>query len=301
MIVVLACLVLVAAIVGFKIARAGRGQGPTPTLGRSASVGFVRVAYPSNWRRQSLDEPALGLQSELALGPAQGARRTLVIGVGTTGEPSPLPESVRETLEGSPRPETVQLGGLPFYRYLNAVPRAGGPAEDLYALRTTKGSVVAICSGGTPGTTMADTCERILATMRLSSANPIPLNLAAGYAHALNAVISEVNNVRARAIPLLQAHAKASQVRAMQYLARAHALAATQLELAAVNAGSAGAANRALVQALDRVGASYGALALAASRRDLVAYRKAQAKLASATAALDSGLAALRRLGYSVG
>jgi hypothetical protein len=290
--------VVLAAAAGFSIARSDDASGLPIQVDRHASAGIVRVAYPSEWHPEATGTAIPGLEDQLRLQYGRPTDTALVIGVGVTGDPSLLPRSLLSARAGLPPAETVQLGGLQFYRYLNVLPSAGGGVESVYALRTTNGNMIGICTGHGPGTRVTSVCESILRTVRLSAAIPLIPGPDGQYARALDAVIGNLNVVRRQAGALLASRRPRLQIEAMEALAQAHAAAAQRL--ATINANQVGAADNELIDALRTTGDSYRALASAAGRNDTRGYHQAEVTLARAMKSVNSAFAALRRLGYRV-
>jgi hypothetical protein len=192
----------------------------------------------------------------------------------------------------------VTLGGLRFYRYLNLSPR-GATLESVYALPSTVGTILGECVTGGARPSFARSCERVLATLRLSSGSLLPLGVSVSYAHALNQAISTLNAVRSGAGAQLHAPGNAgARAKAAASLAAAHAAASAAVSR--LDAGPASTANSSLASALTLAANAYTALARAAAHSDVRAYASAEVSLANATSAMAAALAQLGRLGYSV-
>jgi hypothetical protein len=168
----------------------------------------------------------------------------------------------------------------------------------MYAVPTSVGTVLAVCRSPAPDARFASTCQQVAESIGLRSGTLAP-GLLPGYALALSAAIDRLNAVRASWGSRLSNASNASvATRAATRLAAAHAQAA--LALAALTAGPASSANAALVSALRADADAYGAVARAAGRARVGAYRRAAAVVARADRALDAALARLRVLGYRV-
>ncbi len=293
--------IVAAGALGFIVAKLnGGGPGPLP-LSEHAANGVVQVSLPTGWRQQAVHSPSpLGLTNQIALTPTKPPGAELVIGRSETADPSLLPAALIASLPSVPSPQTVTLGSLKFYRYLNLLPRGQAIPESVYALPTTVGTIIARCVTPPGSLAFTGSCERVLATTRLISGKPVPLGPSAVYAQALNEAIAKLNVVRRLAgSRLRQATTATAQAAAATALALAHTRAASSL--GRLDAGPVKAANLRLIGALRETGAAYTALAAAASRNDSAAYKSAQASLARANAALDSAFAQLNQLGYRVG
>jgi hypothetical protein len=292
---------IAAAVIGLLVAHSGSSsQSPAP-LNQHAAAGAAEVSYPSGWRvLPASAAPAVGLSNPVALSPtaSSSSREKLVVGIAKTSPPTLLPQTLLATLPAAPSPQVVTLGQHRFYRYLN-LSAGGGVTESAYATPATIGTVVALCEVSSPSSTFTGDCERVLATLRLSSGQPLPLGLNVTYAKDLSQVLAKLNVTRSSAgAQLARARDAAAQAKAASQLAAAHNTAAASL--LRLDAGPAKTANAALATALRSTGDAYTALSRAASRNDARGYRAAQGSLAKATRAVNAALAQLTKLGYQV-
>lgn len=294
--------VVVVAAVGFLWARYGlhRTTSPAPALDRQATVADFKLDFPSSWQLEpARTTPRIPLSDELTFASTQPAGAQLVIGVGHPSDPGGLPHGLRATFTTPATRQIVALGDADFYRYLNVTPTGGGVSESIYSLPTTIGTVTAICSAAHPSVAFTSSCERVLATVRLTSGTVLSVGVDPGYALALNRVLDQLNSARRSAASGLRAGSVPTRVQAASALATAHAQAASSARhLQAVNVS---VANPALVAALDMNAAAYRALATAAGRLDRPGYVRAETELGTAARALDAAFARLRQLGYRVG
>lgn len=293
--------IAVAAVLGFVIAHGSGGHAPSNALDQHASAGLVRVSYPSDWRTQTppVTSP-LGLTRQVALAPRSPAGAELVIGTTSTVDLPALSQRLLVAFPGAPAAQIVTLGGVRFYRYLNVSPPGKSASESVYALATTGGTVVAECVMPAADSSFTSSCERTLATLRLTSGSLLPLGPSVSYAAALDRVIGTLNAVRLSAgLKLRSAHDAQAQAKAADELAAAHSQAATAV--LHLSAGSAGAANGALATALRMTSDAYGALGRAAANNDAAAYSAASASVTRATSGLNSAFSRLSQLGYRVG
>jgi hypothetical protein len=293
---------VVIAAAGFALARYGGStkNAPVPSLTRQASTSGFRVSFPSDWRLASAPTiPALALSGMLALVPTQAnTSEQLVIGTTRSSDPSVLPTGFRATFASPSKPQVVTLGSSDFYRYLNVSTRNSAHSESIYALPTTAGTITAVCSASSPSVRFTSSCERVLATVRVTSGTALSLTANAGYALELNRILDRLNSVRASAGSGLASGDVKTRGRAASRLATAHAQAAASVHR--ITAGGVSAASRPLVGALSMSADAYRALARAAARPDASGYRRAQASVARATLALDDAYAQLRGLGYRI-
>jgi hypothetical protein len=296
--VIVVCYTLLAAAVGFLVARSGGGREVPVPLDRYASNRVLRIAFPADWHQRVA--PALRLldvTDDLALAPRDGAGM-LVIGRSITSAPSLLPSSLLAGLARPPVLRGVRLGRYRLYRYLDLLPRGQDFPESIYALPTTAGTILGVCIVRRHARDLTGGCERVLGTIRLTSAAPLPLGLSATYARALDAVIGKLNAVRVSAGARLRSGPQSVEARAAQALAAAHLTAATAV--AHLSAGQASTANLALAGGLRTTGSAYSALAAALRKRSSRAYQSAEALVGAAMQALRSAFAQLGRLGYRV-
>lgn len=288
----------IAAVLGSIVAGALTRPWLVDHASKSARAGVVEISYPSNWRTESRPtrrQPQL--TDELALAPTAPARGLLLVGRTTAQDASALPQSLIAGLGPAAAPQAVKIGQVSLYRYVT--PSRPGPrtSQSLYAVPTTVGTIVAVCTtdGGPAG--FMSNCERVLGTIRLTSGSFVPLGLDASYAHALGEVIATLNAVRVRAAPRLvratNAHAQAA---AATELAAAHMEAASAL--LRIGAGSATVANSAVASALQLTAKAYSALALAIAHNDGRSYSAARASLVRAGGALSAAFGQLSKLGY---
>jgi hypothetical protein len=287
---------ILAAGLGFLAGKATRGHAalrPTRT-----SIGLGTIAIPTAWHRHA--PPAnLGLSSAVAVAPARGGERMLVVGSANTGAPTFLPASLLASLPAAPTPQVVRMGPLQFYRYQILSAPGQSRAETVYVLPTTGGTIVGDCLASVLGGGFDSSCQGVLATLRLSSASALSLTPSATYTSELDHALIPLNRVRLAHSPQINtARSRLAVARAARALANAHATAAASLGTA--DAGVATAANAALVTALSQTADAYRALARAALRENRAGYQRAQAALARAGSAVTTAYAELQSLGYRV-
>lgn len=295
-----AVVVLAAGALGFTVAHsADRTRGPS-ALDRHASAGLLRLSFPSAWRREPPTAASrLGFSDAIALAPSPPSGETLVIGRTATPNPQLLPPSLLAALPSVPTPRTVHLGGARFYRYLNLSPRGQHSSESIYAMSTTAGTVLGVCSAPDFRTSFISNCEQSLATLALASGKVFPPGPIPAYASTLSLAIKRLNRVRTSVGAQLRAATAArTQAKAAYALAAAHAQATTTLSR--LNAGPASAANSAVVAALKLNDAAYRALGRAASRHASTRYSHARALVTRAASALTAAYSRMRTFGYSI-
>jgi hypothetical protein len=291
-------LVIAAAGTALTLMLLGTGASPQRSPGR-ITTGALELPMPSGWRRvHPTAAGSFGLVDSVALRTKSDAPGMLIIGKAPSAITGPLPEQLSATLGFTPTPQLVTLGGSQYYRYLNVTPRAGGAPESVYSLRTTAGTMLAVCAARRPGGDLAARCEHVLGAARLTpgttTANPEP-----AYAAAFTAVIRKLNAIRASAGPRLRgANDAQEQAIAATTLANGHVRAAAALEQ--LDAGLAAGANASVASSIRVLGDAYRSLGQAALRGDTGAYDAASAAVTRDSATLSSAFARLRALGYQV-
>jgi hypothetical protein len=289
------------AVVGFALARYGAGKttASPPALDRAASVADFKVSYPSTWRVQpAATVPLLPLGDVLTLSDTGAKSSTLVIGTQQTSNAAALPPRLAAAVPPTTKPQVVTLGGASYFRYLNLTPQGQTAVESIYTLPTSVGTVTAVCAAPSFTTSFTSNCERVLATLRLTTGDVLSVSVDPGYALELNRILGQLNAVRRSAGPGLRSGKVGTRERAASALATAHAQAAAAT--GHISVGKVSVANQALVTALHANATAYQALARAAATRDTRAYGRAENAITSAGLSLDSAYAQLRQLGYVI-
>ena len=303
-VLVAALVAAIAAAAGFILAPGSSSAPATPVaLSQTASTRQISISYPGTWRRATADPTAnsLKLTDPIALAPSQGGGGALLVGTATATDPTLLPEGFAATLLSPPQGAAVRLGPMVYRRYLNLLPRDAAAPETVYALPTSAGTVIASCVAPTANATeFAAACERVVASLRLKSAQALPLTASPAFAKSLRSVIETLNAARAAdGRRLAAAKHPADQAAAARRLAGAHATAATAAGRLAP--GPIGAdANLAIVAALHKLSSAYSSLASAAQHEDKRGYTAATSAITQAETALQAGFAQLRQDGYSI-
>lgn len=302
----LAAIVIVAGI-GFVLARSSRGTGgasvgSTPALSGHAVTRSFRVRYPASWHQLSAPPAKLlpSLSGPVALAPKETGQEML-IGTISTGGAGRLPSGLGPADTSGARVQIVSLGGQQFYRELNLALPSRGVTESIYLLDTTKGAIGAVCAAQKPSESFTATCERVLATLRLTSGSVLAARVDAGYAKVLNAVVTKLNAARSSLGPELSTGSLPARARAAQQLAAAHVQAATSVARLSPRGSGLTAADRALGSALQQSGSAYRALGRAITGRRQAAFVSAERQIAAGARALNAAFVRLRGLGYQAG
>jgi hypothetical protein len=295
----LASSVMVAAALGFALARSGSGPAAR-ALNVHESAGTLALSYPAAWKRAASPVASqLGLSDVIAVSPSASPGDVLIVGRTATADPQFLPKRLLASLPSTPAPQTVTLGHGALYRYSDLHPRGQQTPESVYAVPTTAGTVLGVCIAPQSQGSFTASCERSLATLELGSGSRLPVGPSPTYAAALNRVANQLNAVQARTgSQLVSARAAKTQASAASTLGATDTRAAATLSR--LDAGPAAAANSAVVSALNSIGSAYRALGGAASRHDSSAYRAAGASVKHATSALAAAYSRLGAFGYRV-
>jgi hypothetical protein len=242
-----------------------------------------------------------GLTAGLALAPVSSSRQLLVIGLGSSTEPTLLPSALLASLSTTAEPQIVQLGPYSIYRCLGLIPRRGTPIESAYAMATIGGTLPAGCVTGTSSARFASTCGKVLSTARLTSVAELPLGSNAVYAQALGEVIAKLDTLTAAPASRLRGSPRAAvEATVARDLASAYGQAAAAVAKLSRESESASAAGHPLQAALQMCAGAYAALAKAAATENTRGYATAQASLAHASAAVSAAFAQLREQGFDV-
>jgi hypothetical protein len=300
--------IVIVAVIGFVLARSSRGDGgssgSTPALSGHAVTASFQVSYPANWHRLSAPPAGLlpSLSGPVAVAPKETGREMLIGTLSTGGSSAArLPSELAPGDTSGSRVQIVSLGGQHFYRELNLSLRGQSVTESIYLLDTTKGAIGAVCATRKPSESFTATCERVLATLRLTSGSALTARIDAPYAMALNAVVTKLNAARSGLGPKLSTGSLPARAQAAQQLAAAHAQAAASVTHLSPHGLGLTAANRALVTALEQTGSAYRSLGRAITRRRQTAYGSAEGQISAGTRALGAAFTRLRGLGYRVG
>jgi hypothetical protein len=294
-------LVIVAAVVGYLLARSAGGPGGSSpdALTHTARAAEFTIHYPSAWQTSSPPSvPGLTLGRPVAIGPssASGIGERFALGTIRAATVGTLPAAFLRSLPDRPQAQTVALGRFRYDRYLNLRPHGVSGVVSVYLLATTRSTIVATCASPRPDGSFTAQCERVLRTIRLPAGVAVTSGVDAAYALELNGILAVLNRARSAAAPALLSHSLATRARAARRLAGAEAKAATAA--GRLSAASAARANHVLVAALKQAAGGYRALATAADTHDQTAYGSARRTLASAQQRLTLAFKALSRLGY---
>jgi hypothetical protein len=294
--------ILLAALAGFAFTPAVHRAGGDTPLSNSASNAAMTVSFPANWRRSSSPRAMAALKLTEPIELVSNSKAELLIGGGTTRSPTLLPPNIRSVLSVSTRRENVRLGDVTFYRYRALPLEESTNAMTIYALPTTAGVLIGLCTQPQSIAFAAGSaCERIIGSLRLTSAKPLALGPQAGYATELSKVLFELDGARARGEVQL-AHAKTASMQALAagQLAQAHEQAAGALRKAGPGPAEA-ATNAELVATLTRIGNGYAKIGAGAHSESSNTFDRGRDVVRDATPEFAKVLGKLATFGYRIG
>jgi hypothetical protein len=295
--VTVALATVLAAAIGYMAAPSHAGSPASSRPGGTASAGAIEVTIPAEWHRVGSERtPRLGLSNELVLARVGAPGDDLAVGAAITTDASLLPRTVLRSVTSKPSPQVVTLGADQFYRYIDLRPTGAAAPESLYALPTTKGTVIGVCrpSG------LASRCEQVLASLRVKSGRVLGLGPDPAVGSALNRVLAQLNPAVAAAGARLRAATNpAGQAAGAREISTAYEQAASAIGGLAPGPAAASALVK-LSRALSDTARGYGELAAAASTANQTRYHVAQSSVAIARRRISAALVALAQLGYVV-
>jgi hypothetical protein len=303
---VLGAVLLVAAaavLVGYVISPAGGTTRTAEPLTNQASSRALAISYPANWRRAETIRQTPGLQLTGPLGlTSSHAGGALVVGESQADGPTLLPTSFLSTLPKLTEPETVRLGGLTFRRYRDLEPtREAKTTEVAYVLPTTAGVVSALCTVPRHSPTPVNVdCERILGSLKLTTATALPLGPIPAYASALRNAVTRLDGESvAGGLQLSHAKTAAAQAAAAKRLARADEQALAALRRA-IPGPAERVSNASLLAALTSTANAYASMAAGARGENAVLFDQGRKGVAAGTAAVAAVLRQFSKLGYGI-
>lgn len=286
---VVAVAAVAAAAAGFALASSGDDEPSSAAVAN----GRLSLRVPDGWSTVARPPAIPGLTRTTTVAPggrAGGQAVAFGLAVGNAENPLLLPNGLRDSLAGRPRPAAVRLRpeGLQAYRYADL--RVNGIDRPLtvYAVPTSGGVAIVACVSPT-----AD-CEAIASSLRLSSLRAYPVGPSEDYARAVGRALSGLPSGPTR---LRRASGRRSRERAARELSTAFRGAAR-----AIRRTQAGPADRGLsatlTNALDRIDRGYRALSAAATDGNRGRDRSARLAIRRGERALEDAIGELRAAGY---
>ncbi len=282
--------VLLAATVGFSIARALTSTSASGFPGAHVSSAGLSVSLPAGWRVATVAAatPHFELARAFTFLPGHGVG-SFTLGMSTAASAAFLPAGLLSN-GATPKRESITLGGRGFFRYPTAVLGRAGDSATIYTQPTTAGVLVGVCW---PSLSVSTGCEQILGTATLAGAHALSLAQSAHYAAALSGVIRTFNAARRQlAGDLARAGSSAAQAEASRGLGEIARRAASGLG-SLVPASSERPINSALIAALSGIGHGYALMSAAARRERQSDYNAGVRDVAAASLALRKALAGL--------
>jgi serine/threonine protein kinase len=292
------------ALLGFLLAPGGHGAAAVDPLNESARTRALKVSLPKSWRvaPHAGSTPTIPhLHEPLTLdSPYKGG--TLVIAGAQTTSSTLLPASLLTRLSTSPHGEPVRLGDTELYRYSDIRPHGSTASEVIYAQPTTAGIVLSVCTmPRNHARAVNSDCERILGSLVLTTASPLPLGPDRAYVTALAGATSKLNGAHNRfGARLTDAQTAAAQAHYAEQLAAAYAQAAETMRRATPGPAER-AVNGSLVAALARVGGGYRTMAAGARNGRAGQFDIGRRTASAATATVVATFSQLSALGYKFG
>jgi hypothetical protein len=294
---------VVLAICGYLLGSRG-GSSPSPTATGALEVASgtnLLLEYPTGWRPAASAPALAGLKITGARVLAPGGDPSiagLVSGRFPADEVSPLPAAFLALVHGTPHVEVLNLTHTQAYRITHV--RGYERTLDVYAIPVVGGTQTGlVCYAANSAAAYLRQCEDIAATVTLVGVTSFDLSPSEGYADKLAALIESLDTQRATL---------RREIRSSRTPARSSALASTLARRFAATASSlalleapqaAGAAQAALVSALQDARDGYGALAGAAAAEDSSTYSEAERRVEGAEARVDAALRNFALLGYA--
>jgi TIR domain len=281
------------------------GKGQEKPLSASASNSLLEVSVPADWRRtKPISTPAgFQLSNPLRLNATYSPVGTLLLGfeASATTSRALLPQDFLKRLPTTPRTELVRLGDASFFRYRRLRPKGSSSAETVYALRTTVGVLLAVCTlpRAAQGAVGRD-CERIVGSVQLAEAKSLPIAPDSSYASSLRQVLLKLDGARAQPErQLTDAGRSATQASAAQRLASAYTEAAGALRKAAPGPAER-SAHEGLLASVNKIAEGYKSMVRGARDDDATAFTQGSETVTSATRSLTRSIAGFAAFGYTL-
>jgi hypothetical protein len=282
-----AALMVVVTVAGYVVGQSGGDEAPAAS--KVASNGDLTVAYNSRWTPGGRPDAVRGLELVSPITLQSGSARIVA---GKIAHPGPglLPVGV-----GAPGATgVVALDRTPALRHTD-VPAGRNATATVFVVSTDDGPEAIACVGATP-----KGCEGVAATLKLKDGGALDIRPNKAYATALTALLAErARRDGADRRILARSGTSATQAAAAARAARAQAALAKRARALPVPKAAA-TANEAVAAAIAGTATGYKRLAAASRAHDAAAYRRAGGALRRAQARLAAATGALELLGYRV-
>jgi hypothetical protein len=293
---------VLAVAAGAVVLLGASGSGNTANKAPAGSFmldnGDLALTLPTSWSRRTA--PAIpGLHRRNAVGAARAGDAYLAAElVRGEADPSLLPAKLLATQRrGRPKPETITLAGQPAYRYDQLGRRGSRGNLRVYALLTTDGVATVAC--GTSAAAATRDCDRIAGTLKLTSADALPVGPSKDYAATLKKTFTALDaHIKTAKATLAKAPTAAAQAAALRQLAAGYTTAVASLRGGRLNAVDAGL-NRKLMSLLQTIASAYGRLERAVAGDDAAGRAQSQQGLKRLQVRVAGAGAALTGAGYT--
>ena len=276
--------------------------GSAEPLTASASNSQLDVSMPGTWRRTA--QPTLAADfhpdAPLQLSASFSPAGRLTFGMEKTTSPTLLPQSLLENRTTPPRPEVVKLAAGKFYRYSRLRQEDSANVETVYALRTTAGVLVAVCTlpSSARGRVGRD-CERIVDSAQLIDAKVLPNAPDGTYSRLLHETMDQLDSSLAPLErKLTYAEHASTQAAASQKLSSAYGHAAQVLQRASPGASERDVHER-LLAALTSASKGYKEMTKGAQGQNALRFTRGSQEVTSSTRSLAKSTADFAALGYT--
>ena len=293
------------AVVGFLVGHSGsKTTSRAVALSGSVSNGALSLRLPAGWHREpgASGIPGLDLANAVSVAPPAPPGAGLVAGMSQAGTPSLLSAKFLGSLAGgAPRPKTVRLGALPAYQYSNLRLQGAGGSLTLYAAPTTAGVATVGCFVPGAGGDFMARCGTAAGSLKLASAQSVPLGPNAAYAGRVNGAITAlIAGERAGRARMAAGGTARAQGAAAALVADAYIKAGTALNAAAPGPADRDA-NARIVATVGAVARDWRSAAAAARKGSRRGYAAAAGNILRDEVALSRAIGALSANGYQVG
>jgi serine/threonine protein kinase len=296
-----AAAVVTVAVVAVLLAGGSGSSDETPAGTSVLDNADLALAVPTSWSERPVPKiPGLHRQRAVAAAPASYPYVVAEL-VRGQADPTLLPPRLLAALQARrPKPVTITLAEQKAYRYDTLQRRGSNERMRIYALLTTGGVATVACVTPAAATaTAARDCDRIAGTLKLTSAQALPVGPSKDYAATLKKTFTTLDGrlktVKSR---LAKARTVTAQAAALRLSGVAYEGAVASLRADPLNAVDAGL-NAELTSLLDSATSVYRRLELAVRRDNAAARARAQLALKRLRAKIDDANATLAKVGYA--
>jgi hypothetical protein len=297
---------VVAAVAAVLVGGGGGGSGGTSGNPPAAAGTYslhnadLALAAPKSWAEGAADPKVPGLHRRRAVtaSPGGGSYVTAELVAGKA-DPTLLPPKLLGRLKGRPAKSKTTFGGLEAYRYDRLRPRGSSKLLRVYTVLTNAGVATVACSTPPGGGATLAACDKLARTLRLISAEGLPLGPSKDYGAMLNEMFATLNaRIDAANIRIAKAPNVTAQATALRQSAGVFQSAVDTLHGRKLNPIDTGL-NAKLESVLATFVSAYRQLERAVQSNDPVAKAKAQQALKRALRRIRAATTTLQRVGYT--